>query len=63
MKIPSIQEIFFISGDYDYLMKLLVKDKEEYYSVIHEISRCFEMRATGMVAHKCFKDSPKLFID
>ncbi|MBU0757441.1 MAG: Lrp/AsnC family transcriptional regulator [Nanoarchaeota archaeon] len=59
-KIEQIQEIFFITGDYDYLIKLRVKDQNEYYEVIQRIAKCFEVRGKGIVAPKCFKDSPKI---
>ena len=62
-KIPQVQEVFFITGDYDYLVKLRVKDQEEYFVVIQEIAKCFEVRGKGIIAPKCFKDSPKIVID
>ena len=63
MKIPQVQEVFFITGDYDYLVKLRVKDKEEYFKVIQKVAQCFDMRGKGIIAPKCFKDSPKIVID
>ena len=62
-KIPQVQEVFFITGDYDYLVKLRVKDQEEYFKVISKVSKCFELRGKGIIAPKCFKDSPKIKID
>ncbi|MBS3148124.1 Lrp/AsnC family transcriptional regulator [Candidatus Woesearchaeota archaeon] len=61
-KIEEIQEIFFITGDYDYLIKIRVKDQHEYYEVVQKIAKCFEVRGKGLVAPKCFKDDPKLRI-
>ena len=63
MKIPQVQEVFYITGDYDYLVKLRVKDKEEYFKVIQKIAQCFDVRGKGIIAPKCFKDSPKIVID
>lgn len=63
VKIPQVQEVFFITGDYDYLVKLRVKDEEEYYKVIQKVAQCFEVRGKGIIAPKCFKDSPKIVID
>ncbi|HLC52301.1 MAG TPA: Lrp/AsnC family transcriptional regulator [Candidatus Nanoarchaeia archaeon] len=63
VKFPQIQEVFFTSGDYDYLVKLRVKDQNEYYEVIQKIGPILEARATGIVAPKCFKDSFKIVVD
>ena len=63
IKIPQVQEVFFITGDYDYLVKLRVKDQEEYYNIIQKVAKCFEVRGKGIVAPKCFKDSPKIVIE
>ena len=62
-KIPQVQEVFFTTGDYDYLVKLRVKDKEEYFKVIQKVAKCFDVRGKGIIAPKCFKDSPKIVID
>lgn len=61
-KIKQIQEIFFVTGDYDYLVKFRVKDQKEYYEVAQKIARCFEVRGKGFVAPRCFKESPKVQI-
>ena len=62
-KIPHVQEVYFVTGDYDYLVKLRVKDQQEYYKVIQKVAQCFEVRGKGIVAPKCFKDSPKIVIE
>lgn len=62
-KIPQVQEVFYITGDYDYLVKLRVRDQEEYFKVIQTVAECFDVRGKGIVAPKCFKDSPKIVID
>ena len=63
LKIPQVQEIFYTTGDYDYLVKLRVKDQEEYFEVIQRVGKCFDVRGTGIIAPKCFKDSPKIVIE
>jgi len=60
LSINAVQEVYFITGDYDYLIKIKVKDQDEYYKVVQEIAKNFEVRGKGVVAPKCFKDSPKL---
>ncbi|MBI4016985.1 MAG: Lrp/AsnC family transcriptional regulator [Candidatus Aenigmarchaeota archaeon] len=62
-KIPEVQEVYFITGEYDYLVKVRVKDQQEYYGVIQKIARCFDVRGKGLVAPKCFKDTQKIVID
>lgn len=61
-KIPQVQEVFFITGDYDYLVKIRVKDREEHFKVVQQVAACFEVRGMGLIAPKCFKDTPKLFL-
>ena len=63
IKFPQVQDIFFISGDYDYLIKLRVKDQNEYYELVQKMGPIFEERAKGIVAHKCFKDTQKIEIN
>lgn len=63
IKIPQVQEVFFITGDYDYLVKLRVRDKEEYYTIIQKVAQCFDVRGKGIIAPKCYKDSPKIVIE
>jgi Lrp/AsnC family transcriptional regulator, leucine-responsive regulatory protein len=59
-KIPEVQEVFFITGDYDYLVKIRVRDQKQYYEVIQKVAQCFDVRGKGIIAPRCFKDSPKL---
>ena len=61
-KIPQVEEVYFITGEWDYLVKLRVKNKEEYYEVMQKISKCFGLRAKGMICPKCFKDTHKFMI-
>ncbi len=62
-KIPQVQEVYFITGDWDYLVKIRVKDKEEYYEVMQKVSQYFGLRAKGMISPKCFKDSHHIQIE
>ena len=62
-KIPQVQEVFFITGDHDYLVKLRVKDQEEYFKVVKKVAQCFEVRGKGIIAPKCFKETHKIVID
>jgi len=57
-KIPHVQEVFFIVGDYDYMVKIRVKDREEYYEVIKKIGKCFEVRGKGILYRKYGRYNP-----
>ena len=59
--IPEVEEVFFITGKWDYLVKLRVKDKDEYMKVIPKVAHCVE-RGEGIVAPKSFKDTRKILI-
>jgi Lrp/AsnC family transcriptional regulator, regulator for asnA, asnC and gidA len=63
VKIPHVQEVFYTTGDYDYLVKLRVKDQDEYFEVIKKVAQCFDGRGKGIIAPKCFKDTPKIVIE
>lgn len=63
VKIPQVQEVFFITGEYDYLVKLRVKDKDEYFKVIQQVAKCFEVRGMGMIAPKCFKETMQIVLE
>lgn len=62
-KIPQVQEVYFVTGEWDYIVKIRVRNKEEYYEVMQKVSKCFGFRASGMVCPKCFKDTSKFLID
>jgi Lrp/AsnC family transcriptional regulator, leucine-responsive regulatory protein len=62
-KIPQVQEVFFVTGDYDYLVKLRVRDQDEYMVVIQKVAECFEVRGKGIIAPKCFKETLHLSLD
>ncbi|MBN1793150.1 Lrp/AsnC family transcriptional regulator [Candidatus Woesearchaeota archaeon] len=61
-RIPQVEEVYFITGEWDYLAKVRVKDKEEYYEVMQKIAKCFGVRAKGMISPKCFKDTHKIML-
>tara|TARA_Y100000310_G_C20565766_1_gene755391 strand:- start:377 stop:841 length:465 start_codon:yes stop_codon:yes gene_type:complete len=60
LKIEQVQEAYYITGDYDYLIKIQVKDQEEYFEVSSKIAKFLEARGKGIIAPKCFKNTPKL---
>ncbi len=61
-KIPEVQEVHFITGEWDYLIKFRVKDQKEYYRVIQEIAKSFEGRGLGMIVPKTFKETPRIYL-
>tara|TARA_Y100000310_G_C20614012_1_gene779595 strand:- start:866 stop:1330 length:465 start_codon:yes stop_codon:yes gene_type:complete len=60
LKIEQVQEVYYITGDYDYLIKIQVKDQHEYFDVASKIAKHLEARGKGIIAPKYFKNSPKL---
>lgn len=56
-EIPEVCEVHFVTGDYDYLIKLRVKDQKEYYRVIQTIAKGLISRGKGMIVPKTFKES------
>lgn len=61
-KIPEVLEVHFVTGEYDYLVKIKVKDQEEYLKVVKKIASCFGLRGQGMIVPKTFKETTKLLI-
>jgi len=59
--IPEVEEVFFITGEWDYIVKLRVKDKDEYVRVIPKVAHCVE-RGLGIVAPKCYKETRKVLV-
>jgi Lrp/AsnC family leucine-responsive transcriptional regulator len=59
--IPEVEEVFFITGEWDYIAKLRVRDKNEYVKVISEVAHCVE-RGLGIIAPKCFKEAHKILV-
>jgi len=62
-KIPEVQEVYFIAGEWDYIVKLRVKDKNEYYKKVQEVVKCFEVRGQGIITIKHIKDTFKFPIE
>jgi len=59
--IPEVQEVHFITGDCDFLIKIKVKDQDEYFDVMQKISKNFIPGGRGgMIAPKTFKEGIKI---
>ncbi len=63
-KIPEVQEVHTCSGDWDYLLKIVVKDQDEYYRVSTEkILPVGDIeRSESKVVYNTFKDSSKVLV-
>ena len=64
-KIPEVQGVYTCSGDWDYLLKVVVKDQDEYYRVSTEkILPVGDIeRSESKVVYKSFKDSAKVLVE
>ncbi|MFC2174694.1 Lrp/AsnC family transcriptional regulator [archaeon] len=61
--IPEVLEVFFISGEWDYLIKFRVKDRDEYTHVIKKVAKALgegNGRGLGMVGFKTLKETHKI---
>jgi len=61
--IPEVLEVHFITGEYDYLVKLRVRDQDEYYRVVQRVAAQFGGRGQGLVSPKTFKETTKLVLE
>jgi DNA-binding Lrp family transcriptional regulator len=59
--IPEVEEVFFIVGEWDYLVKLRVANKEEYTEVIPKVAQLVT-RGKGIMTMKCFKETHKILV-
>jgi len=63
-KIPQVQDVFFVSGEWDFVIKARLRDHKEYYEVARQLVKNYEEQSgMGMIAPKCFKDSHKIIVD
>jgi Lrp/AsnC family leucine-responsive transcriptional regulator len=55
-KIPEVQELYFVAGAKDYVIKLRVSDEKEYYEIAKEIFKRLGERGEGLIALMCYRD-------
>ncbi|UCD03906.1 MAG: Lrp/AsnC ligand binding domain-containing protein [Candidatus Woesearchaeota archaeon] len=60
-KIPEVEEAYFLVGEWDYVVKMRLKDKLEYVTVAPKVAVSVD-GCKGVIAPKCFKDSKKILI-
>jgi DNA-binding Lrp family transcriptional regulator len=64
MEVPQVQEVFFISGEWDFIVKARLKDHKEYYHVAAELAKRYEEQSgMGVFAPKTFKDTHKIMVE
>ena len=61
-KIPEIQEVRFIVGDWDYVCKMRLRDEAHYTEISPKIAVLMD-GCKGVISPKCFKDSHKIIVD
>jgi len=63
MEIPQVQGVFFVSGEWDFIIKARLKDHKEYYEVATEIAKRYEEQSgMGIFSPKVFKDTHKILV-
>lgn len=60
-KIPQVQEVHFLAGEWDYIIKMRLKDNEEYTKISPKIAVLMD-GCKGMISPKVFKDTKKIVI-
>lgn len=60
-KIPEVEEAHFLVGEWDYVVKIRLKDKLEYVKVAPQVAVLVD-RCKGVIAPKCFKESHKILV-
>jgi len=56
-KIKGVQEIFFVSGQDDFLIKIRTQSVEDYSKTAEEIAKILNKNAHGMIAPKTFYEN------
>ena len=59
--IPEVQEVHFLVGEWDYIVKMRLKDKDEYTKVAPEIAILMD-GCKGIISPKTFKDTHKFIV-
>ena len=57
-KLPFVEEVYFIAGEWDIVAKMRVKDTQDYYEKVKKVVEHFDIRGQGMITTHCFKDRP-----
>lgn len=57
-KLPFVQEVFFLAGNWDIIAKMRVRDKDDYYEKVKKVVEHFDVRGEGVITTLSFKDTP-----
>jgi Lrp/AsnC family leucine-responsive transcriptional regulator len=60
-KIPEVEEVYFLVGEWDYAVKMRLKDKLEYVKVAPQVAVLVD-RCKGVIAPKMFKETHKILV-
>jgi len=60
--IPEAQEVYFLVGEWDYIVKMRLKDEAEYVKVAPKAAILLDA-CKGIIAPKCFKDTHRILIE
>ncbi len=59
-KIPGVQEVYFLTGQDDYLLKLRAKDSDDYSRITQEAAKILSKNARGMLCPKVLLEESKI---
>jgi len=60
-EIPEVQEVYFLVGEWDYIVKMRLKDEKEYTEVAPKVAVCVDA-CKGIISPKCFKETHKILV-
>ena len=62
-KLDEVTEIYYISGEWDYLLKIRARDRDDYIRIIKKVVRILGERGgrgTGIVGYRAVKETQKI---
>jgi DNA-binding Lrp family transcriptional regulator len=59
-KVKNVQEVFTVTGEFDFLVKMKVKDIDDYYKSVEGVARKLGAKGGGLIVTKKFKESTEL---
>ncbi len=59
-RIPGVQEVYFLTGQDDYLLKLRARDSDDYSRITQEAAKILSKNARGMLCPKVLLEESRI---